>query len=77
MVLARERTAPVLVDERRARRVASRLGIPVVGTVGLLVAAHHAGEVDALAPLFEALNAFGYRLSPALIQGALRHTGEI
>lgn len=42
LVLARRRAVPVLVDERKARQVAARLGIPVVGTVGVLVAARKA-----------------------------------
>ncbi len=76
LLLARAHACPVLVDERRGRRVASRLDIPIVGTVGLLVAANRAGHVGALAPLFDALAAFGYRLSAELVAHALRRTGE-
>jgi len=77
LLLARERSCPALVDERRGRRVAARLGIPLVGTVGVLLAARKAGEVAALAPLLEAMTAFGYRLPPDLVREALRRAQEI
>lgn len=76
LLLAQSRSVPVLVDERKARRVAFRLGIPVVGTVGVLVAARITGRIGPLKPIFAMLDQFGYRLSDALIQGALRRTDE-
>lgn len=76
LVLARRRAVPVLVDERKARRVAARLGIPVVGTVGVLVAARKASEVGPLRPIFELLGEFGYRLSDELVQEALGRVEE-
>jgi predicted nucleic acid-binding protein len=40
LALAEEREARlVVIDERKARRYAQRLGIPLTGTLGLLVAA--------------------------------------
>lgn len=76
LLLAQELAVPALVDERKARLVARRLGIAVVGTVGVLVAARIAGQVGPLRPLFNALGEFGYRVSDALIQDALRRVGE-
>lgn len=77
LVLAQERACPALVDERKGRRVARQLGIPIVGTVGVLLAARHAGNIDALAPLFNALAAYGYRIPADLVREALRRAGEI
>ena len=76
LLLAQSRSAPVLVDERKARRVASRLGIAVVGTVGVLVAARIAGRIGPLKPIFAMLDQIGYRLSDELIRDALRRTKE-
>ncbi|MCK0506045.1 DUF3368 domain-containing protein [Aromatoleum anaerobium] len=77
LILARDRACPALVDERKGRRVAQQLGIPVVGTVGILLAARQAGNVDALSPLFDALAAFGYRVPADLMREALRRAGEL
>lgn len=77
LLLAQSRSTPVLVDERKARRVASMLHIPVVGTVGILVAARIAGKIGPLQPILSQLDQFGYRLSGRLVQDALRRTNEI
>jgi predicted nucleic acid-binding protein len=38
----------VILDERSARRVAEALGLPVVGTLGILLAAKRRGLLDAV-----------------------------
>ncbi|MBL8481102.1 MAG: DUF3368 domain-containing protein [Rhodocyclaceae bacterium] len=76
LLLAQERKCPALVDERRGRWAATRLGIELVGAVGVLLAARKAGDVPALAPLLQALTEFGYRLAPELVREALRRAGE-
>ena len=45
LMLAQANACPALLDERRGRGVAIRLGIPVVGTVGALLAARLAGQM--------------------------------
>jgi predicted nucleic acid-binding protein len=47
IALALERNADrLIIDEARGRRAATERGIPVVGTIGVLVAAAQAGLVD-------------------------------
>ncbi|MDD5297330.1 MAG: DUF3368 domain-containing protein [Rhodocyclaceae bacterium] len=77
LILALERHCPALVDERRGRRVAADLGIPLVGTLGVLLQARLKGQIERLAPLVSALNDFGYRLSPQLVQTVLQRVGEV
>lgn len=64
LLLARE-IGPdwVLIDERQARRVARALGLPVKGTLGILLAAVLAG----LLPRKQALEAL-----PRLVDGGIR-----
>lgn len=66
----------VVLDDKKARRVARQLGLKVTGTIGLLVRAKRLGLVDAIEPLLSALERAGFRMSRALRQEALRLAGE-
>jgi predicted nucleic acid-binding protein len=65
-----------VLDDLAARKAAHRLGIPVIGTLGVLRLAQQCGLVTALAPEFERLQAAGLRIQPALIDTILRAVGE-
>lgn len=74
---ARERVSLVLLDDRRARRIADQAyGLRVKGTAGVLVAARRAGLVTRVRPLLQAMTANGYYLSPRLIEAACAAAGE-
>jgi predicted nucleic acid-binding protein len=78
ITLATELNADVLlVDERKGRAVATRLGLPVVGVLGVLVEAKQRGLVPALKPLVDDLviNA-GFRLRTSLYTRVLKEVGE-
>ena len=67
----------VLIDERRARRIAEQAyGLRVKGSAGILVAAKRAGIIQAIHPLLEHMRARGYHLSQRLIDRALLEAGE-
>lgn len=67
----------VLLDERRGRRIASRVyGLEVRGTLGVLTEARRRGLLPALAPVLERLVKGGVFLSPSLIDDALHAVGE-
>jgi uncharacterized protein len=66
----------LLVDDKKARRVARGAGIRIVGTIGLLAWAKRDGHLVALAPALAALRAAGIRLSDALIDETLKAVGE-
>jgi predicted nucleic acid-binding protein len=74
--LALHHNAPVLVDELRGRAAAAQLGLPVVGTLGLLMMARERGLIGGLQPLVEALAAGGYYLSRSLIAHVLANDGK-
>lgn len=52
----------VILDDARARTLALSLGLPVVGTAGLVLAAKRAGLVEAVRPLLDQLRAKGFWL---------------
>ncbi|MEA2526091.1 MAG: hypothetical protein QOF73_3318, partial [Thermomicrobiales bacterium] len=49
----------VVLDDEAARRLAIALGLPVIGTLGILVLAKQEGIVAAVRPLVEALAEVG------------------
>lgn len=68
--------ATLLLDDARARRVAERLGILRIGTVGLLRRAKKAGLILAVKPHLEALMANGIYIHRALYDAVLKDLGE-
>jgi len=68
--------ASLLIDEQRGRKAARRIGVRVVGVLGLLLLAKQAGHLDAVAPALERLNAERYFISPALCADVLGMAGE-
>ncbi|HET7088700.1 MAG TPA: DUF3368 domain-containing protein [Anaerolineae bacterium] len=67
----------VLLDEREGRHVAQRLGLQVVGVVGILLEAKAKGMIDRMKPNLDALRqAAGFHLSETLYNSALRASGE-
>jgi predicted nucleic acid-binding protein len=66
----------VLLDERRGRRVAQERGLPVVGTLGVLLAAKQVGLLSAVRPAIDRMLAQGRRISPALRAQVLTAAGE-
>lgn len=77
IALAYERSADrIVMDDLAGRRLARRLGLPVVGTLGLLLAARLRGEVRSLKSEIERLRAAGFYASEALVEEILRAAGE-
>ena len=77
LALAEERDARLVVlDERRARRFAARLGLPMTGTLGLLLLAKEVGLLDAVAPWIEKIHEAGLYLRPDLVNRVLELAGE-
>jgi uncharacterized protein len=76
LALALERGAGVLMDDKAGRAVARRLGVAVIGSVGVLVLAKRKGLLPRVRPLLEALVDGGYFLAADIVKEALRLAGE-
>ena len=76
LLLAQHLNIPVLIDERKGRGVARAMGLTVIGTGAVLVAAKNAGLITAVAPHLERLEECGYRLSKALVAAILERCSE-
>jgi uncharacterized protein len=66
----------ILMDDAAGRRWASRLGLTVLGSVGIAVQAEVAGLVNSIDPLIDGLERAGLHLTPTLIQAARTLAGE-
>lgn len=66
----------VLLDERRGRQVARRMGLETIGTLGLLLLAKQRGLVPVVEPLLDALASAGFYFSDALREEVLRQADE-
>jgi hypothetical protein len=78
IVLAVEKNAELLLmDERLGRETAARLGLRVVGLVGVFIAAKEQGLIDKIKPELDALrNIAGFYLDDTLYQRVLRDQSE-
>ncbi|NJN97415.1 MAG: DUF3368 domain-containing protein [Anaerolineales bacterium] len=66
----------VIIDEHKGRRYAKRLGLPLTGTIGILLTAKRNGLISALAPLINQLLKGGLFLAPELVEKALELAEE-
>ena len=78
LALAEERAARlVIIDELRGRRYARRLGLPLTGTLGVLLLAKERALITAVSPLLDRLLAEGLYLAPRLIHKVRKLAGEL
>lgn len=66
----------ILLDDGEARRAALGFGLPVIGTVGVLIKAVRSELLPSLAPALDALLEAGFRLSDLVKRQALESVGE-
>jgi predicted nucleic acid-binding protein len=66
----------LVLDDLAARRCARSLGLPMIGTLGVVILCRHRGVISAARPIMEALCEAGLRLRPALMEEALAKVGE-
>ena len=77
IALGIERQADLLIiDEQLGRRHAQRLGLPITGTLGVLLKAKQLGYVPEVKPLILQLRQNGIRLSDALTKRMLELADE-
>src|SRR5947209_20361479 len=57
----------ILLDERKARRIAARLGLPVAGTLAVLLRAKQHEVIAAVRPYIIQMQSQGRRFHPDLI----------
>ncbi|MDE0016525.1 MAG: DUF3368 domain-containing protein [Candidatus Poribacteria bacterium] len=77
IILAQEINAEqVVLDDNAARREAIARGLPVIGTVGILLIAKTRGVIPTVRPILDDLRAHGTRISRNLYYQAVMKAGE-
>ncbi|MFL5653470.1 MAG: DUF3368 domain-containing protein [Ktedonobacteraceae bacterium] len=66
----------ILLDERKARRIAARIGLQVAGTLAVLLRAKQQGLIVAIRPYITQMQSQGRRFHPDLIARLLEDAGE-
>lgn len=76
IALASEKSCLLISDDKQARAAAKRLGVAVIGTVGVLARAKQSGVITAVKPILDLLELNGFFISQALRDEALKVVGE-
>ncbi|MFH1076882.1 MAG: DUF3368 domain-containing protein [Pseudomonadota bacterium] len=78
IILAKELKADlVVIDELTARKVAVMMELPLIGTIGLLIAARKKGLITKLKPVWDDMRACGIRYGELFYQKVLAEIGEL
>ena len=78
IVLALERNADLLlVDDRDARNLAKKLGLQVMGTLGVIALAKYNGLISKAKPIIDKLVESGFWISRRLLEEFLRELNEL
>ena len=64
------------MDEKAGRKIATNLGLSVIGSAGVLLAAKKRGLIESVRPMLDTLAANGYHFSDALVRAILMRAGE-
>ena len=76
VALAQSLHCGVLMDDLLGRGVAKRLGLPVIGVLGVLLQGKRAGHIAAIRPCLDALVLARYRVSEMLVAEVLKQADE-
>lgn len=67
----------LVLDDKKARRIAKQLGLRVIGTIGLLLRAKKKGIISEIKPILDALQEVDFRIAQPLYDKALTLAKEI
>lgn len=66
----------LIIDEIKGRKAAKEMGIPVTGSLGLLITAKNKGHLKAVKPIIDKIQKTNFRISNALIERVLDKVNE-
>lgn len=66
----------LITDDLEARKLSAKLGLAVIGTIGILIRAKQNGLVDLIKPFLDQMKQTNFRFSEELYNAALNKAGE-
>ena len=66
----------IVIDDLQGRKLATKLGLTVIGTLGILLKAKQVGAISLLRPVLEQVRQTDFRVTSTLIDAILRDAGE-
>ncbi len=66
----------IILDDRKARKLADRLGLSVTGTLGVIIKAKNNGIIPSIKPYLDKIRETNFRFSEELEQTALKEANE-
>jgi len=66
----------IVLDDKKARRIARQITPRVIGTIGLLLRAKKNGIIEKIEPILDELNAVNFRIGNSLYRHALELAKE-
>ncbi len=66
----------LIIDERNGRSAAMNYGVPIVGLVGILIAAKEANYIPMVKPVIDRVVANGFHLNTEFVSRVLKKLGE-
>ena len=78
IALALETPESILIlDDYKARKIATHLGLALTGTIGVIVKAKINGVIFSIKPTLEDIKKTNFRISPELELLAFKEAGEL
>lgn len=69
-------SALLIIDEAKGRKVATRMGIPITGSLGVIIAAKNKGHISTVKPILERIQATNFRISSHLVREVLESVNK-
>lgn len=66
----------LIIDEKKGRNTAKRLGLQIIGTLGIVLRAKEKGIIEVVKPLLEELEEVGFRIGRDLKDKILKKVKE-
>lgn len=77
IALCMEQSQPLLIaDDGKARKLATKLNLKLIGTFGVIVAAKQAGAIASVKPIIEKIRMTNFRYSEKIFNEILMLAGE-